>query len=253
MDNPPSSAQSREAPLPHLQPSHRPHPTGCFRTHRKLLPPPIDIECPALDFTFSGQNTHPPPNLAIHTLHPRIHSIYTILITPTALPIIHFCHGSVLNAAHSIFCFGGQNPRPRLISPFPAPTTTCIVSTPPYMRLLHSPGTIYITDQYRVQCIRYSVWGSKSPPKPDLAISILHHRICLIYTTSYTLTAPTAIEFDCMPVPNAAYLVFGFGGQNPRPHLISPFPAPTTTCIVSTLPYMRLLHSPGMIYITDQY
>jgi hypothetical protein len=109
--------------------------------------------------------------------------------------------------------------------------------------------------QASTECDAFSIWlwGSKSLPMPDLAIVILHHHIYLIYPTSYVPTAPPAIYFFRGPVPNALHSVFSFGGQNPRPRVISLSPLSTTTFALYTpppiLPPCPLLS----IYIMGQY
>jgi hypothetical protein len=109
--------------------------------------------------------------------------------------------------------------------------------------------------QASTECNTFSIWlwGSKSLPTPDLAIVILHHRIYLIYPTSYVPTAPPAIDFFHRPVPNATHSVFSFGGQNPCLHVISPSPLSTTTFTLYTPPPILPPCPPLSISITGQY
>ena len=76
---PPSSARSREAPLPHLRAPHTPHHMGSFHPHRKPFLSLDDIEPTRLDIRFFGFNPPPLRDLVRHPSHTFEH--HTPLIT----------------------------------------------------------------------------------------------------------------------------------------------------------------------------
>jgi hypothetical protein len=57
----------------------------------------------------------------------------------------------------------------------------------------------------------------KRSPSLDLSISPSSHQGFHFLLTLYTPTMPSAGDFTTGPILSAQYLVFDFGGQNPRP------------------------------------
>jgi hypothetical protein len=63
-------------------------------------------------YSALGVKSPPTSDLAISTLHHRIHPILPILDAPTMAPAIDFYHKPVLNAALLVLHFGGSKPPP---------------------------------------------------------------------------------------------------------------------------------------------
>ena len=136
----------------------------------------------------------------------------------------------------------------------------------PCSQLLHVPHWLHPTysdhtphdlclSQAKTECTALSFWFCRAEHlfQSNLSIPSPSHCIQHMYTTTCASTICPAINFHHGLILNAVHLVFGFGGQNPHLHPISPSPPSTTACMPYTLPQILPACLLPLIYFMGQY
>ena len=214
----PAHAQSHyPCPLP-LHSPQIPHPKFSHYAPHCLFLLWANTECAAFGIWLWGSKSPPTPNLAIPVLYHCIHVTYPTLVAPTMHPFLP--QANTKCAAFGIWLWGFKIP-------------VCAWSPHSHSQPPHLPHLLHLTHSYCTPCHRFPLqastkcgtfgsrlWGSKTPPTPDLAIPTLHHDIHPVYTTLNTPTMLPTIYFHQRPVPDAVHSVLDFGGHKPRPRLI---------------------------------